>query len=60
MKHSISPRHIDATPYKSVPANRLVTPQKNFIEKNKSILNLKTKYETLPLEKKILKLEQRK
>lgn len=58
MKQMTSARGIDATPYKSVPANRMVTPQKNFIEQNKSIL--KSKYETLPLEEKILKLEQRK
>lgn len=49
----ISPRNmIHSTPIKYIKAKKVVDPEKNFIQKNKSNISL-TKYETLPLTKKI-------
>ena len=54
-----SPRPLEytQTPMKYINAKRVAGPEKNFIKANKS--NLTSKYETLPLVKKIEKMEQR-
>jgi hypothetical protein len=54
-----SPRPLDyQTPLKYINSKRVADPEKNFIKSNKSNIS-KSKYETLPLNKKIEKMEQR-